>query len=391
MIIRVKIGSTTNKGDELMLRAIGERLGQNHRLLVEGGKVDDRLSRELGLYRLLGSDVSGPILFCKRLVSRPKRTVTSTLHEMSLRPKRLDLGYATAGDAGAVLDASGFVYGDAWGAARAVQMAQVFGAYKRRGKPVVLLPQSFGPFTDSELADAFRHLVDHVDLVYARDRQSFEHLTALIGNDSRIREAPDYTCPVAGVMPDGDLGQRDYACIIPNHRMLDSTSGETAGRYLSFLRDCVQGLQKFDLHPVIVLHDVKHDEALALALQETVGRSLEIIAEQDARIVKGVIGKSRLLISSRFHGLMNGLSQEIPCIATEWTHKFRELMRSFGCEDYLVSPLESPSVLEEKIGQLVEGPEREQALGAIRRASSRMQDRVAQMWQEIEQVLAIGR
>ena len=391
MIIRVKIGSTSNKGDEMMLRAICERLGQGHRLLVESGRIDERLRKELGLYRLLGDDVSGPVLFCKRLVSRPARTVRATVHDMALRPRRFSAGYATAGDAAALMDASGYVYGDAWGPSRAVQMARVFEAYQRRGRPVVLLPQSFGPFTDPELSDAFRRLMDHVDLAYARDRQSFEHIVALIGDDERVRQAPDYTYPVAGVMPDGELGRRDYACIIPNHRMLDSTSGETGHRYLSFLQDCVQAVTNYGLCPVIVLHDVKHDNELAMALQDRVGHKLEIVAEKDARRVKGVIGGGRLLISSRFHGLMNGLSQGIPCIATEWTHKFRELMRSYGCEDYLVSPLESPIELNAKIGRLVEGPEREAALAAIKQASRRMEARVLLMWQEIEQVLPMDR
>ena len=61
-----------------------------------------------------------------------------------------------AGAVSALVDASGFAFGDQWGPGPSRQMGRLFGSYARAGKPVVLLPQAFGPFQEPEVAEAAR-------------------------------------------------------------------------------------------------------------------------------------------------------------------------------------------------------------------------------------------
>jgi polysaccharide pyruvyl transferase WcaK-like protein len=39
-------------------------------------------------------------------------------------------------------------------------------------------------------------------------------------------------------------------------------------------------------------------------------------------------------ISSRFHSLIAGLSQQVPILAIGWSHKYRELLQLFDLEEY---------------------------------------------------------
>src|SRR5690606_25073591 len=79
-----------------------------------------------------------------------------------------------------VLDASGFAYGDQWGAQYAHRrMGKFIKAWKSEGKKIILLPQAFGPFTKGDLKSEMAMMLDNVDLVFAREKQSYSYLKGI--------------------------------------------------------------------------------------------------------------------------------------------------------------------------------------------------------------------
>src|SRR5690606_22797023 len=53
--------------------------------------------------------------------------------------------------------------------------------------------------------------------------------------------------------------------------------------------------------------------------------------------IKGAIANCDLVIGSRFHALIAALSQGIPAAALGWSHKYAELLQSFGLQRFVVS------------------------------------------------------
>ncbi len=43
-----------------------------------------------------------------------------------------------------------------------------------------------------------------------------------------------------------------------------------------------------------------------------------------------------MLIASRFHSLVFALSEGVPVLALGWSHKYQELLRPFGLENFVV-------------------------------------------------------
>jgi len=84
----------------------------------------------------------------------------------------------------AVLDISGGdSFTDLYGAARFRNITATKDIALRLGKPLVLLPQTYGPFKSRSSRDTARRLISQSTLAYARDPDSFDRLQQLLGSE----------------------------------------------------------------------------------------------------------------------------------------------------------------------------------------------------------------
>jgi polysaccharide pyruvyl transferase WcaK-like protein len=51
--------------------------------------------------------------------------------------------------------------------------------------------------------------------------------------------------------------------------------------------------------------------------------------------LKAVLGACDAVVSSRYHSLVAALSMGVPCLAVGWHHKYQELFRLFGLDEWL--------------------------------------------------------
>lgn len=375
-MVHLKIGNYTNKGDGLMLHAIVERLGSKTDLTLSPLVADYKKRAQLGLYQTL---------WFESLNSVGNQLITKGFPEFM----RKKYGIVAEHEITAVLDASGFAYGDQWGAQKVKTMAVKAQKWKKQGKKVILLPQSLGSFKKPEVRDNFLRLLDNVDLVFARDKTSYEYATGLQWRKEIIRQAPDFTGALKGMAPDWFRPRERQACIIPNHRMIDSTNEEIGPRYLPFLKECFEHFEKLDMHPFVLVHE-KVDHSVAQQLQEMLGKKIDILYDENPLILRGIIAQCHIVLSSRFHGLISTLSQGVPCLGTRWSHKFERVMEEYGCTDYLVSPTDAPEEIFDKIKRLDEETTRSGVVESIKQTVAHHQALNNQMWEEVEKVIGIA-
>lgn len=307
--------NTHNKGAHLMMIAVAQRLRGRAKLTVSpnGSDFDDR----------------GALGFHQTLLLNQLPTASRVVGELLPGAVKDAFGLVASKDVGGVLDAAGFAYSDSFSIQRSKREARISAAWKKRGVPRVFLPQAFGPFTNPEQARWTRELLDGAKLVYARDRQSLDFVTALDAKTD-VRLAPDFTI---GLKPDGIESpiSGEFGALVPNAKMLSHTQLSLED-YTHFLADGAAELRAQGLRAVVVIHE-HNDRALAKALAQR--SEVETFESADPLVLKRVLSDARIVVASRFHALVSALSSRTPVVALGWSHKYAELMDDFGASAWM--------------------------------------------------------
>lgn len=83
-------------------------------------------------------------------------------------------------------------------------------------------------------------------------------------------------------------------------------------------------------------HEGKNDEQLLHIINDEFSGSLPILTNLMGTEIKALIKDCKLLISSRYHGVVSGLTQGVPTLCTSWSHKYEQLLKEHGCENNIL-------------------------------------------------------
>lgn len=352
MLIEIYGAGFHNKGAELMLRVVADELRRRLpgvELCLEAG-IDRPFPRkaELGLYSIWSLYPAGKY--------GPKFKPAWVVSEAMARamPARFLRGYGivkrTAVDA--FLDISGLSYGDKMGVGPVRRGAFLARWYQNRGKPAILLPQMFGPFEKPDIAAAANVLLESAERVFVRDTVSLEVVEGLVGRQEKITLAPDLTLftKAPGEKPPAP---DPVAYIVPNHQVYTKGHFLRGEDYIASLGHVEKQLRKAGYTPRFLLHDGSGKDQ-AVIEQVLQGRPFadHVTEEADPIRLKATIGRSSLLVASRFHAVAGALSQGVPSLTIGWGHKYEELHRDFGVPELCLSTREQVDAIGESIARV---------------------------------------
>lgn len=373
MIVQVTGASTRNKGAELMLAAVRDHFrvpDSDVTLAVTPwfGSVRDRLKYNLAQ---------------KLEWNRWGRTRLGM--RMTSGAFRRSLGMYEDADLDAVIDISGFAFGDQHPPHRTVQFARRVDDWKAQNKKVVLLPQAFGPFENSVIRTAFGRLVDRCDLICVRDQTSFDHITGHFGQRENLMQCPDITI---GMLSGHETrSAASGVLVVPNTRMVDKADTAKAKRYIPLLQSCIRTAQGASHAVRLLLHDAIEDQKLVPRIQSGLERRVEVIEESNPLVLQQIISRSVLLIGSRFHALVSALSSGVPVLVTGWSHKYEMLLKDFGCPDSVVDPAEADDVLREKVQLHLKAEFQESMRKKLLPTRTSMVATIEKMWQRVDAII----
>lgn len=362
-----------NKGAELMLLSICSQLEQRYpgARVCLSPKLPFRFRKNYPTYQI-ARIVRFGFDFGRFLYLLPRK-----LREMFgiVMPRELDV----------LLDASGFAYGDQWTGGKGLDAsaAEVV-QFKRNGnRKVILLPQAMGPFSGDRLIRNMDQIIQSADLVYVRDSSSMAYTRGLT-DSARIRQAPDFT-NLLEVGNHKSLVKDPLAIhFIPNSKMLEMKNGAESGSYEDFMAGLIKEAKTAGFKPLLLIHEGDKDAELAGRIAELSAIDVPIIRPESAAEVKEVIATAKLVVSSRFHGLVSALSQGIPVIATGWSHKYQCLLDDYGVGEYIFDEREDlPAAINAMLNLLCKEHFYQDTADTILRCSVLEKQRSLDMWAEV--------
>lgn len=378
MIIEIRRAGFFNKGAQLMQRAIFEKLRAVYPEAIiamaptVGPSQPFRKVVDSGMYPKVSLYYMG---FQWGLLA-------------NLAPRKIRQIYRLVidSDVDVVIDAAGFAYSDQWGDFKTRELADSTRRWRRNDTKVILMPQAFGPYTSSRIRRAICRAADNIDLMMPRDKISYKHLTEITGERPNIRQYPDFTNLMDGVVPSYFDRNRHRVCLVPNYRMVDKTANGRGTGYLSFMVRCAKRLVERGAQPFVLVHEGRKDLWLAEQISQASG-CIPVLVEDDPLKIKGILGASQATIGSRFHGLVSALSQGVPSLGTGWSHKYAELFLDYEFSEGVVSVEEPEADLAEKLERLIDESESREITARLLKNSRRLKALSESMWKEVFTVM----
>jgi len=247
------------------------------------------------------------------------------------------------------LDASGFRFSDQFSInpLGINQIEKKLSGYNKKGTKIVYLPQAFGPVEKQETRDALSVLSKYSTWIMPREKVSYQYLQQANVDMKKVRMFTDFTSLVDGTFPEKYKHLSNGVCIIPNKKMVDKKIISYPD-YISLISQIVKSVEESGYPVYLLNHEGIGDEQIALRCQKTLNNSVDVVTGLNALEVKGMIASAYLCISSRFHGVASSLNSTVPCLATSWSHKYKELFSDYVISD-AVLPIDSVDKCIEKI------------------------------------------
>lgn len=232
------------------------------------------------------------------------------------------------------------------------------------GRPLILLPQTYGPFRTTGATAAARGIVRRATAAWARDEASFAQLRSLLGDDfdpNRHHSGVDMAFGLPASPPSrplsatvaGWLGDRPRARPVIGFNvsgLLYNDEAEARNRfglrsnYRATVHEVMHTLlANTDAHIVLVPHVVvgRPGSECDLAASNAVLRELGPCSDRvqvldgglDAAELKWVIGRTDWFCGSRMHATIAGLSSGVPTMALAYSMKTQGVFDTCGQGD----------------------------------------------------------
>ncbi len=351
MIVEIKGTQFSNKGAELMLHAILNKIREEFpcaKIVLSPAEFCSYLDRaKVGAYQKIWFSKCGyPIsIYLEKIIHR------------KIKDRYGLIGHS---DVDVILDASGFAYSDQWGRGELHKTAISYEYAKKNGALVIVLPQALGPFEQDGVKVSALRMLSSCDLIFPRDELSKRYVDDIVGSKSSVTQSPDFTCLQPGLFPKDQCYFEDKICVIPNSRMLGMSSKEDGAAYIPYLANIIEIIKYRARDCFILLHEDGEDQGVADYISNKLDTDIDIISEKCPLRIKGIIGSSYGVISSRYHGIVSALTQGKIALATSWSHKYQLLFDEFGFSDGVLN-IGNNSEINHKLDYLL-CPEKKEAM-----------------------------
>ncbi len=276
-------------------------------------------------------------------------------------------------------------------------------------KPLILLPQTYGPFKYRISRLMLKILLKHAKVIYSRDQAGIDYITQILGKDAakkNIRFSPDLAFILEYELIDTEsikklqlLKNKDKKIIglnvsglLYNKSLQDDDWFDLKDFYPDIIEGLIhQFLQQPDHAIVLVSHVIapKHlPESDPLACERLYEKMQAqyaeriVLAEADLnhKQVKYLIAQCDFFIGSRMHACIAAISQCIPAVGLAYSGKFIGVFKSVGIADTVVDLRTEKQVLQ-RVNEIYQ--QRDEKAKKLRETIPHIQQKVLQLFDNV--------
>jgi colanic acid/amylovoran biosynthesis protein len=223
--------------------------------------------------------------------------------------------------------------------------------------------QSYGPFSTSIMRFIARIDLKCQPIIFCRGKDCAESVKKLLPN-KHIRSYPDVAITLEYSK---DRGQKIVSERFPKPGPLITLSPSAViftkeksktekNRHIEQMIWLCQHLSKNGYNVLLLPHTYRpenHNPTICdyavcrliyVNLTKVVKEGRLSILEEDLSPIdlKSIISNAHIHIGGRYHSLIASLSTSIPSIALSWHPKYRDIMRQYGLENFVIEPQNNP-------------------------------------------------
>ena len=243
-----------------------------------------------------------------------------------------------------LLDISGYAIGSNWGIAPSRYYIRKIALAKHFKVPVILLPQSFGPFNytgkyawliKAEIAHYFRY----PKIIMARENDGLEAIKQICKRANVIK-----TCDMVLQTPSintqnvyrSEVKMRTYkikpnsVAVIPNSKNYRYGNAKEIEELYKLLIDRVLSNKK----NVYLIYHAIEDKTICFTLKNTYYPNNEnvIFIEDELNCIEfeSTIQQFNFVVASRYHSIVHSYKEGVPAFIVGWAVKYQELAALFS-------------------------------------------------------------
>ena len=226
---------------------------------------------------------------------------------------------------------AGDSFTDIYGLGRLSKLVYIQLVAKRLRIPLVLTPQTIGPFNSRRGRLAASRSIRAAALVVTRDHASEEFARSL--GRRQIVASSDL---VFALRPPESTIRRDVVFNVSG-LLWSGDSHVDSAKYKQAVHALLQGLlsegRKVTLFAhVLANHTTDSDAPVLAELSEQYGNRVDVCIPASLDEARSVLSSANVVVGSRMHACLNALSTGTPAIAWAYSRKFAPLLRDVGWE-----------------------------------------------------------
>ena len=247
-----------------------------------------------------------------------------------------------------IVDVSGYNLGEKWPIINQEMFLDNIRIAKKYKIPMILMPQSFGPFHYDEdkqfLLKEIKTLLAYPDVIYAREEDGYNALTqdflltnVKLSTDLVLQHDKIDTSLIYNHEPEihlPDIVENNCVAIVPNNQCFNyGNSEDVLNKYKTIINELILA----DKEIYILRHsrgDLESCRKIYAMYQDN--KHVHLL-ENDFTCIEYdlVVKKFQFIVCSRFHGVVHAYRNGVPCIILGWAIKYIELAKLMSQSNFV--------------------------------------------------------